>query len=309
MNNPKFKSILLPMLSRFLIFILISVAGNCAAQPFVDIATFQHISLENSGASGKKTNATTEGSWDLAMLNLPFKIDSTHLLVFSPGYEYRSEINDEQLPDAYYHTLYFPLTYLHTFKGSKNQASLTGIYRYNTDTRNDFGSKNDQYGILGIFYHRQNENLSYKMGLYVNEEFFHTQYIPFVGIDYHISKRLTLFSLLPRYLVLDYTLSPALHTGFWYRGIDESYRLLTNVKGDYYRVKEIYLRAYADYYIPHTRLVFTLAAGHTVSRQYSYREAGTIYKIYPEGAFVLQAGLAFRFVTDPLFRTQRAALP
>jgi hypothetical protein len=289
-----------------LFFILISVTfGRLHAQPFVDIATFQHISLKNSSATNEKTNAIAEGSWDLAMLNIPWRIDSSNLLVVSPGFEYRSVINDETISDAFYRTGYLPVTYVRTFKNRKNRLSLTGIYRFNADTRLKFGSNNDQVGVLALFYHQRSARLTYKAGLYYNQEFFNDQWIPFIGVDYHISKRLMLFSMLPRYLILDYTVAPALHCGFWFRGIDESYRYLTNGPKDYFRVTEGYLRCYADYYIPNTLFVATLAAGHTLQRRYNYGVDSDVYETFPEGTFMLQAGIALRFVTDPLFKTQR----
>lgn len=288
-----------------LFFILIS--GMTTAQPFIDIASFQHITLKKSGITNKKTNAIAEGSWDLAMINLPLTIDSSNVLVFSPSFEYRSELNDTLLNDAFYRTLYFPLTWVHTFHNKKSKLSLTGIYRYNADTRLVFGNNNDQIGIAAIYYHKSSEKLTWKTGLYYNQEFFHDQWIPFLGLDYHITDRLMIYSLLPRYFVADYTLTPSLHTGLWFRGIDESYRYLSNGPKDYFRVTEGYIRTFLDYYIPDTHFVITLAAGHTLQRHYNHKSEGVLYKTFPEGAYMLQAGIAFRFVTDQQFRTQRGS--
>jgi hypothetical protein len=287
-------------------FILISVCcSHLQAQPFVDIATFQHITLKNSSATSNKTNAVAEGSWDFAASNIPWKIDSSNLLVVSPSFEYRSVVNDVTISDAFYRTAYLPVTYVRTFKNRKNRLSLTGIYRFNADTRLKFGSNNDQAGALALFYHQHSARLTYKVGIYYNQEFFRDQWIPFLGVDYHINDRLMLFCLLPRYLILDYTLIPSLHSGFWFRGIDESYRYRTNGPNDYFRVTEGYLRWYIDYYIPNTLLVASMALGHTAQRNYSYEIDGEIYKTFPEGTLMFQAGIALRFVVDPLFKTQR----
>jgi hypothetical protein len=289
-----------------LFFILNIVSWSCLqGQPFVDIANFQHIALKQSPESVAKKNTVAEGSWDLALLNIPLKIDSSNLLVISPGFEYRSVINDETNPDAFYRTAYLPVTYVRTFKDRKSKLSLTGIYRFNADTRLKFGSNNDQAGALALFYHQHSAKLTYKAGLYYNQEFFKDQWTPFLGVDYHINDRLMLFCLLPRYLMLDYTLIPSLHSGFWFRGIDESYRYRTNGPNDYFRVTEGYLRWYIDYYIPNTLLVASMALGHTAQRNYSYEIDGEIYKTFPEGTFMFQAGIALRFVVDPLFKTQR----
>lgn len=288
--------------SVLLLFILISATGF--AQPYLDLAATQHISFKNSGITSKKTNANAEGSWDLIWLNIPLKIDSSNMLLLSPEFEYRAVINDENIHDAFYRTAYLPITYIHTFP-SKNRLSLTGIYRYNADTRTSFSNKNDQIGFAGIFYKKQSDRLTWKAGLYFNQEFFNNQWIPFLGIDYHFNNRLMVTCLLPRYLLLDYTFTPSIHGGLWFRGLDESYRSKSDNVSDYYRVTEGYLRAYLDYYIPKTKLVVTAGIGHTLQRKYRYGYAGGVYETFPEGALLFHTGLAMRFITDKNFRTQR----
>jgi hypothetical protein len=283
-------------------FLLISL--HSYSQPYLELVSAQfHIFLAGSGDDPVITDKDCS-DWFAASISAPWQMDSNNVLLFSPSFEYRS-IKESSFSATGYRTLYFPLTWMHAFKNSRYKFSLTGIYRYNSDAYVNFGRDNDQTGGALIIYRKQSENLTYKAGIYYNKEFFGNLWIPFLGLDARIGERIFIWALLPRALMADYTLLSSLHTGIAFRGIEESYRIGTSELTDYFRPNEGYLRLYFDYYIPHTMLVATAGAGHTLRRRYYYGNELKEFETLPKPKFILQGGLSMRIVTDKRFVTRR----
>lgn len=290
---------LLPLLIPLLVFVC-----QTHAQPYLEVASAQIYKFSPSGIREGENIRNTSSDWFTASLSIPWKMDSSDILLFSPGFEYRT-ITEPESQSEFYRTLNFPLTWIHNIRNSKYKFSLTGIYRFNGDTRLKFDNHTDQMGGAFILYRKQSENLTYKAGIYYNREFFGDLWIPFLGIDARISERFYIWALLPRSLMADFMIIPSLHTGIAFRGVQESYRLRRNEVFDYFMPNEGYLRLYFDYYIPKTIFVLSAGAGHTLQRRYYYGNDQHEIETLPDGGFILSAGLSMRIVTDKRFATQR----
>jgi len=108
--------------------------------------------------------------------------------------------------------------------------------------------------------------------------------------------------ILPRYAVMDYTITPFWHTCINYKGVTDSYRL---PEEDWFSIVEGQLRWSNDFYIPGTGVMITLDAGHSIARKFTAYEATRFSKDKAEDAdgFILRAAIVWRVVLNKSFST------
>jgi hypothetical protein len=153
-----------------------------------------------------------------------------------------------------------PISFLKTLNNPDWSIISTVIIRKNgySISMND----NWQIGAVLIANFKANENLKYKLGLYVNKEFFGLFVMPLLGIDWEISKKTNLFGVLPGNLTLEHKVNKKIYAGACFRAITSSYRLDTG----YWRINENRLGAFIDIYLA-KKLVLNAEAGHSVLRK------------------------------------------
>ena len=190
-------------------------------------------------------------------------------LIFSPTYE---RWNVSMAVDTRVEGIIMPLSFLKQFSNEKFSILATLITRWNRELGFSAGN-NQQWGgfVLGSF--KKNTNLTYKLGLYYNHEFFGEFFVPLLGIDWKISDKNNLFGVLPGNLVYEHKVNKTFYYGAAFRSFTNSYRLHQTdpCAGDcdatrYMRIDENQIGFFADYYFT-KRIVLNIEAGHSVFRK------------------------------------------
>ncbi len=278
---------------------------HALAQPYLDLAAVQLADMPVSEFYKGADEARIDNNLKGIQLNIPIILNQRNVLLFSPGYRYRSYFQNDTKTNFY--TLYFPLALAHTFEDTTNKIVTVGIYRYNASTDFKMGSKVDMLGGAVLFNKTVSKKFIGKLGVYYNREFFGNYFLPLLGCEWHPSEKIFIFGTLPQNAVLDYTFCPALHGGINYLGFEESYK--QQGVNSYSRLSEGLLKFFVDWYIPRTPLVLSVEVGNTVGREYTiHSEEDNVVsdnKFKPAESMVFRTALAFRFVTNKEFMTPR----
>jgi len=229
---------------------------NIIAQPYVD-----PLNIRYTRAFHTMNGKATPFSHLYIGPDLPFKMKKNKFIVLSPFYEkwnIDSSSNKDYLPSV----SCIGLAMSTIFPLDKNHWSLTitAIPRFNSE-----GLKLDnsfQIGGLLLAGYKKNENLKYKFGVYVNNEFFGVFVMPLAGIDWKINDRDHLFGILPGRLTFEHKLNNNFYTGATFRAITNSYRLSN---GSYLRIADNQLSGFIDCYAT-KHIVISGEAGYGIFR-------------------------------------------
>ena len=132
-----------------------------------------------------------------------------------------------------------------------------------------------QFGGILFASYKKKEQQKFRLGVYVNNDFFGLFIVPLAGFDWRIDKRNYLFGLLPGRLTFEHQLNKRLYTGATFRAITNSYRLNN---GNYLRIDDNQLSCYLDCYVakhiavtlePGYGIIRKLRSGDTRSKNYS----------------------------------------
>ena len=105
---------------------------------------------------------------------------------------------------------------------------LTGIVRLNESSIN-----------------KRNENLTWRLGLYVNNDLFGLFVMPLAGIDWKINARNNLFGILPGNLTYEHKINEHFYYGANFRAITNSYAK----SNGYWLIDENQLGLHLDTYL------------------------------------------------------------
>lgn len=230
------------------------IATNLFAQPYIDL-------LNTRFTKAFPNNNSTAFTHFYTGADIPLKQKNGGFIVISPAYETWNidSASKDYLPDvssiAFAVSTVIPL--------NKNHWSLTiaAIPRINSEglkTTNSF-----QTGAVLLADYKKKNNLEYKFGLYVNNEFFGLYFVPLAGIYWHINKNDNLFGVLPGRLSFEHKLNTHFYTGVTFRAITNSYRLSNE---NYLRIDDNQLSADLDYYCT-KHIVFSGQAGYGIMRK------------------------------------------
>ena len=171
---------------------------------------------------------------------------------------------EQQWPVNYY-SLGLTLTYNQKFSNN-NSFMFAFIPRYNSDLLNS-SSEAWQFGFLSYYTKRSSENYLWKVGAYVNTEFFGLFVVPVYGINWNISSRWSLIGNIPIWAKVNYKVSEKLNLGFSYMALISTYRLTGEFNNAYISRFAIEPVLYAE--VPIVKnLYLTGKAGHTLGRDY-----------------------------------------
>lgn len=245
------------MLKILIIFFIIFDFAKGYTQPYVDPFNIRYTNaFENKHRNATPFKHTYIGS------DLPLQLKNKGLIVISPFYEnwnIDSANNTNYLPAI--SSIALPISVVIPL--GKNNWSLmaTAIPRVNSEGLQQQHSF--QLGGVLLANFKKKTNLTYKFGLYVNNDFFGVFVMPLAGIDWRINERNNLFGVLPGRLTYEYKLNNHFYTGGTFRAITNSYKL---GNGNYLRIDDNQLSAYLDYY-PAKHIVFTLEPGYGIMRK------------------------------------------
>jgi len=225
----------------------------------LDIINLKYTNSPNTGLFNHNKNATAIEYFSLGT-NLPIQFNNKKdAVIISPFFEMWSpQINKNRRQN--YYSLALPVSLSKTIPGSKWSFLLTGIIRMNDSSINNKGRM--QVGGALIVNYKNNENLTLKLGAYVNSEYFGLFVMPLLGIDWRINERNNLFGVLPGNLTYEHKINKHFYYGANFRAITNSY---ANPPG-YWRIDENQLGIYLDSYLS-KNIVMNVEAGHSLFRK------------------------------------------
>lgn len=238
----------------FIIACIIVVSAK--AQPYVDL-----LNTSYTGSLFNNSNATTFTHLYVGS-DLPFQLQKNKLIVLSPFYEQwmiDSARNKHFLPTV--NSVVIAISAIVPLDKNHWTLSITAIPRFNSEAlhlHNIFQSG----GVLLTTY-KKNNNLKYKLGVYVNNEFFGLFVMPLAGIDWRINNNNNLFGVLPSRITYEHKVNATFYIGAAFRAITNSYRL---DNGNYLRIDDNQTSIYLDVYAA-KHIVFSGEAGYGIFRK------------------------------------------
>lgn len=244
--------------SGYLIIILLS-AGMSNAQPYLDIVYVKNTLSPNTGLFNREKNDVTINYFNIGT-NLPVQFrNKKDALIFSPYFESWSAQVIRQKRQNYF-GIGLPVTLSKSIPGSRWNILLTGIVRLNDSSIRT--KEHIQTGGAFIAGYQRNQKLTWKFGLYINNEHFGVFVMPLLGIDWKITPRDNLFGILPGTLTYEHKINTHFYFGANFRAITSSYG---TTKG-YWRIDENQLGIYLDSYFT-KNIVLNIEAGHSLFRK------------------------------------------
>lgn len=259
-NNPDhFSTTISRLFSLACMAAALLLTNKTAAQPYLDVANLKYTNSPNTGLMNQNNNDVKLRYFSLGT-NLPIQFkNKKDALIISPFFEsWRSQINTNE-PQKYF-SVALPVSLSKTIPGTRWGVLLNGIVRMNDSSINK--KTNIQVGGAFIISNKRNENLTWKMGLYINNELFGLFVIPLAGIDWKINERNNLFGVLPANLTYEHKINGHLYYGANFRTITNSFVKSTG----YWRIDENQLGGYLDTYLT-KNLVLNIEAGHSLFRK------------------------------------------
>jgi hypothetical protein len=128
--------------------------------------------------------------------------------------------------------------------------------------------------------------------------------MPLLGFEWKASKNIYWWGLLPNSTTIDVSFNK-LHTGFAYRGIEESYSESYN---SYFHDREGHVKLYLNYYLINQKqkigIVLLAEGGQSLSRLYEFKAASSdnIAKYHPAENYFIRIGVAVRLITRGDFK-------
>lgn len=245
------------MKKTLFLFTVLVFALAASAQPYID-----PLNIRYTNAFRNSNKNATPFSHLYIGPDLPFKMKKNSFVVLSPFYEkwnIDSASDKNFLPGvssiALAVSAIFPLDKDHW------SLTVTGIPRFNSEglkLNNSF-----QMGGILLASYKKKENLKYKFGMYINNEFFGLFVMPLAGIDWKMNDHNNLFGILPGRLTYEHKLNDHFYTGATFRAITNSYRLNN---GGWLRIDDNQLSGFIDCYAT-KQIVFTAEAGYGIMRK------------------------------------------
>ena len=220
------------------------------------------------------------------------------MIVFSPFYErWNIDIQSVDLPNSI-HSLALPVSFV---KPLTRQWALTTtiITRWNGYGKKIFDNS-FQIGGAALATYKKSRNLSYKFGIYYNNEFSGTFIMPLLGIDWQINEKNNLFGVLPGHLVFENKVNKKLYWGVSFRAITNTYQagyVNRSLIPKYLRIEDNQLSVFADIWLD-KKIVLNLEAGHSIFRDFKLGIENADEKYYftekVNDDLLLKVSLAYR---------------
>ena len=250
------------LINKFFFIVLLTVTlliNSTAAQPYLDIVNLKYTNSPNSGLFNQNKNKVKIQYGSLGV-NLPIQFkNKKDAVIFSPFFEiWSSKINTTN-PQNFY-SVALPVSFSKTIANTRWSFLLTGIIRMNDSSINK--KTKMQVGGAFIVSNKRNENLTWKLGAYINNELFGVYVVPLLGIDWKINDRNMLFGVLPGNLTYEHKVNNHFYFGANFRAITNSY----GKNSGYWRIDENQLGVYLDTYL-NKNFVFNIEAGHSLFRK------------------------------------------
>lgn len=246
---------------NMLIFVAVFILNiqQSAAQPYLDIVNIKYSNSPNAGFINHNKNEINIQYLGVNT-NLPIQFkNKKDAIIISPFFEnWMAKVNS--LNQERYYSIGLPVTLSKSLKNTSWSFLLTGIFRMNDSKIDEHGKM--QVGGAFILNYKRNENLTWKLGIYVNNEFFNVFVMPLAGIDWKIDDRNILFGVLPGNLTYEHRINDHMYYGACFRAITNSYY----TSPGYWRIDENQLGLYLDAYLSKS-IVLNMEVGHSLFRK------------------------------------------
>ena len=304
---------------KYLLLLLMITSTVAHAQPYIDLMNIQYGRTSLSKIYSGKNEMKINHEWKSYAFNAPLKISNSNLLLLSPEINNKvyqqedSTIVTEQSGNtsitvysqmhSHYISMALPITFVHQFK-NENSLSGTIVYRQNRNNENKISWTTDQLGGALLYTKVYSSKFKLKGGVYYNREFWGNYFTPLLGFEWKASKNIYCWGLLPNSTTVDVSFNK-LHTGFAFRGIEESY---SENYSSYFHDREGLLKLYLNYYLikkdKKVGLVLLGEAGQSVNRLYEFKLSNSenIYKFHPAENWFVRIGIAVRYITRSDFK-------
>jgi Domain of unknown function (DUF6268) len=271
----------------FLSLFFLLLSDKTEAQPYLDIVNLKYTNSPNAGLINQNKN-DVKIQYFRAGTNLPilFK-NKKDAVIFSPFFEkWWVQINKNNW--HCYYSMSLPVSLSKTIPNSRWGILLTGILRMNDNSINT--KTKMQFGGAFILSNIRNKKLTWKLGVYINNELFGVFVMPLAGIDWKINERNSLFGVLPGNLTYEHKINEHFYCGANFNAITNSYANTS----DYWRIDENQLGLYLDTYLK-KKLVLNIEAGHSVFRKIKTGLKGiSKYDLNVNDNYYLKLSFAFR---------------
>ena len=239
--------------------ITLLLSQKIMAQPYLDIVNLKYTNSPQAGLINQNKNNIKIQYYGIGT-NLPIQFkNKKDAVIFSPFFEaWSSKISTNNRQN--YYSMALPVSLFKTIPYTKWSILLTGILRMNDSSLNK--KTKMQVGGAFIISKKRNENLTWKLGLYINNELFGLFVMPLAGIDLKINGRNNLFGVLPGNLTYEHKINDHFYYGANFRALTNSYEK----SNGYWRIDENQLGLYLDTYL-NKNLLLNIEAGHSLFRK------------------------------------------
>ena len=237
-----------------------SIGARC--QPYIDLVSMRYISSPAKAPSTKDPVASPLNYFNISF-SAPFQFnDKKDAIVLTPFIErWQTSADSVHVFNRFHYGLALPVSLLVPIGHSNWNLLTMAILRMNDADVNWSGEC--QIGGAVIASYKKTATLTYKIGAYINGDFFGLFFMPLLGIDWQINERESLFGVLPASLTYEYKLNKHFYTGAVFRTFTNSYHDSGN---NYIRIDENQLGLFFDTYVGKNTLL-NLEAGHSVLRK------------------------------------------
>lgn len=289
----------------------VSVSLHIKAQPFADVLSFSYQTFSGQYSfPNDSINRNLKNKTDNYFLNffLPKEFKNGNTLLIRLNTEtIHSTISSDTSYSSRISAISLPVGVKLVTKNKKWETIIIGIPKIASDFSDVIDNHDIQYGGIFLEHFVAKENLKIKAGLYYNKEAFGDFFVPLVGVDWKINKRLYMYGILPtNYKIECNIIKNKLYTGLNLKYFTRSFRLAKSKNYDYVRYDEAQVKLFLDCFVAPKILAFA-ELGYSIRTnplQYAYSSKTENYMplnpIYGpmKPYMVLNFGIAYRVRLD-----------
>lgn len=224
--------------------------------------------MENTMVSDEKNSEVSIQS----NLSIPIVLKDSSVWYTSIDYQYFSVLNElnavdmVQIPEFNLHGFIVRTGYIHKFN-SKQSLQVLFAPRFMSNFSATF-SKSVQLGGILMYEKIKSDDLTYRLGVLYNQEFFGTYIVPVVYLDWNLTSKLKIKGLLPVYGKLYMQPTENLSYGLHFIGLTTTYRVNENgFKNAYIDRRSIDVSLFTNFHI-WDNIFFEGRAGYSLSKDY-----------------------------------------
>jgi outer membrane receptor protein involved in Fe transport len=254
-------------MKKYLFLLIICIlSARTFSQPFADVlsANYQTFSSVYTDSAAGQKNKTDDYFLNFFLPKV-FKNGNT-LLIRLNGETMNSTISPDSSYSSRVSSVSLPLGFKFVTKNKKWETIVIGVPKIASDFRDKIDSYDWQFGGIFLEQYVPNERLKVKLGLYYNTEAFGNFFMPLVGVDWKINKRMNLYGIIPsNYRFEVNIIKDKLYTGLCYKAATRSFRLSQKNNYDYVRYDEQQIKLFLDCFV-YKKIMLFAEVGYSVGK-------------------------------------------